>query len=118
MDNLNRRIAELRGWTNLAQIDGSHYAGTPPDCPPEDRRLIPNWLKDWTETGPLLDELVMGIKPLDDINLGHEINWHDGGKVIHVDIPIGTSYAGHYAEGDTLQRAICKAWVAWKGAQK
>ncbi len=102
---LNRRIAELRGWTEVHILDHL-VSGFPPD-PPHIRRSI-DYLDDWAACGPLLQELI-------------DADWHVG-LARSDDEQSDGKYAAfddgdHYASANTLQRAICEAWLAWREAQ-
>jgi hypothetical protein len=52
---LNRRPAELTGWTNIIELGGA-LLGTPPAGEPQCRSqaLVPDWAGDWSACGPLL----------------------------------------------------------------
>jgi len=51
----NKRLAELLGWSRIAEVGGA-LVGTPPAGAAESRgqALVPDWVGDWTATGPLL----------------------------------------------------------------
>ena len=52
---LNKKIAELHGWTSLFNIGGA-LMGTPPDKVPSMRNqaLVPDWAGDWKDCGELM----------------------------------------------------------------
>ncbi|MGK5050761.1 hypothetical protein [Janthinobacterium sp. RB2P8] len=53
----NKRLAELLGWTNIAELGGA-LVGTPPAGAAESRgqALVPDWAGDWAAIGPLAAE--------------------------------------------------------------
>lgn len=63
MSDLNRRIAELRGWTDITLQDLTYlgiesiHRGTSPDGT---RFVLPDYEHDWAACGPLAEELVSG----------------------------------------------------------
>jgi hypothetical protein len=52
---LNLKLAELLGWTNISQTNGALLGKPPPGhyCV-RDQALIPNWTNDWQHCGPLI----------------------------------------------------------------
>ena len=53
----NKRLAELLGWTNIAELNGA-LIGTPTAGVAESRgqALVPDWAGDWMAIGPLVAE--------------------------------------------------------------
>lgn len=53
----NKRLAELLGWSSLAEVGGA-LVGTPPAGAAESRgqALVPDWAGDWLAIGPLAAE--------------------------------------------------------------
>ncbi|OBV38076.1 hypothetical protein [Janthinobacterium psychrotolerans] len=53
----NKRLAELLGWTNIAEVGGA-LVGTPPAGAAESRgqALVPDWMSDWAAAGLLVVE--------------------------------------------------------------
>jgi hypothetical protein len=60
--DLNRRLALLRGWTNLTEANGA-LLGTPPAGAPRCREQaqVPDWAGDWRACGPLIAEQRMSL---------------------------------------------------------
>lgn len=55
--DMNRRLAELLGWTNITEVNVVRLSGIPPGPLLIDAlRLfpVPNWCGDWAACGPLL----------------------------------------------------------------
>lgn len=52
---LNRRLAELFGWTDILDVGGA-LLGSPPGGSPasRDQAKVPDWTGDWRECGPLM----------------------------------------------------------------
>jgi hypothetical protein len=52
-----KRLAVLRGWTEIVRMGGS-FLGNPPVGEPSCRgqAQIPQWTRDWRATGPLIGE--------------------------------------------------------------
>lgn len=52
-----KRLAELRGWTNIEDAGGA-LVGTPPDGAHASRgqAMVPQWCSDWNACGPLMVE--------------------------------------------------------------
>lgn len=76
---LNKRLAELLGWTNLFDAGGTLIG-----CPPggaansRDQAAVPNWAGDWAATGPLSAECRI------------DLEWaHDGSSAIAIINTIG-----------------------------
>jgi hypothetical protein len=61
--DLNCRLAELLGWTNITELSGA-LLGTPPAGLPECRgqALIPDWAGDWRDCGPLGSAHRIGVE--------------------------------------------------------
>jgi hypothetical protein len=57
-----RRLAELRGWTNLVDA-GNALIGTPPHGGVRGQAAVPCWTREWTACAPLIVEL--SIFPID-----------------------------------------------------
>jgi len=53
----NKRLAELLGWTKIAEVNGA-LVGAPPAGAAESRgqALVPDWAGDWAAIGPLSAE--------------------------------------------------------------
>lgn len=51
---LNKRLAELLGWTNVVDAGGA-LLGRPPGgaANSRDQAAVPNWAGDWAAAGPL-----------------------------------------------------------------
>lgn len=85
---LNRRLAEITGWTNIIELGGA-LLGTPPAGEPECRgqAKVPDWEGDWRDCGPLMVE--HDVYP-DDLDCDQKLRagyWEDMGHVaIVVDI--------------------------------
>ncbi|AYM76920.1 hypothetical protein D9M09_14765 [Janthinobacterium agaricidamnosum] len=60
----NKRLAELLGWSNIAEVNGA-LIGTPPAGAAESRgqALVPDWASDWAAAGPLAVEYNIVIEP-------------------------------------------------------
>jgi hypothetical protein len=71
---LNRRLAELTGWTNIIELGGA-LLGTPPAGQPQCRGQaeVPNWAGDWRDCGPLMSTYRIDVEQ----NRGSVIASHD-----------------------------------------
>ena len=70
----NKRLAELLGWTRIAEVGGSQL-GTPPAGAAESRgqALVPDWMGEWSAAGPLVVEYRV------------DLEWsHDGKDVVAI----------------------------------
>lgn len=58
----NKRLAELLGWTKIAEVNGA-LIGTPPAGAAESRgqALVPDWMGDWAAAGPLAAEYQVDV---------------------------------------------------------
>lgn len=61
---VNRRLAELLGWSRVAEVGGA-LVGTPPAGAAESRgqALVPDWTGDWAAAGPLLTQFDIRLPP-------------------------------------------------------
>ena len=61
----NKRLAELLGWTKIAEVNGA-LIGTPPAGAAESRgqALVPDWMGDWAAAGPLLAQFEIRLMPM------------------------------------------------------
>lgn len=53
----NKRLAELLGWTSIAEVNGA-LVGAPPAGASASRgqAMVPDWMDDWAAIGPLSAE--------------------------------------------------------------
>ena len=60
---LNRRLAELLGWTELFNAGGA-WLGRPPGGSQKSREQarVPDWTGDWAACGPLLSRYVRRLQ--------------------------------------------------------
>ena len=60
---LNRRLAELLGWTELFDVGGA-LLGRPPGGSPSsrDQAKVPDWVGDWIDCGPLQARYVRRLR--------------------------------------------------------
>jgi len=60
---INRRLAELLGWTEIVNVGGA-WLGRPPGGSPRsrDQALVPDWSGDWAACGPLLARYVRRLQ--------------------------------------------------------
>jgi hypothetical protein len=60
--DLNRRLATLLGWSDIIELGGA-LLGTPPAGESQCRgqALVPNWVGDWRDCGPLLGRYEISI---------------------------------------------------------
>lgn len=58
----NKRLAELLGWSNIAEVNGA-LIGKPPAGAAESRgqALVPDWMGDWSAAGPLLAQFEISL---------------------------------------------------------
>jgi hypothetical protein len=57
---LNRRLAQLLGWTEIVDVGGA-WLGRPPGGSQKsrDQAKVPDWCGDWAACGPLLSHCVV-----------------------------------------------------------
>jgi hypothetical protein len=67
-----RRLATLRGWTNLVDA-GKALIGKPPCGGVRGQAAVPCWARKWTACAPLMVEL--GIYPIDGTDHGTAYIW-------------------------------------------
>jgi hypothetical protein len=62
---LNKRLAELLGWTNIVPAGGA-LLGTPPGGAVNSRgqAAVPDWEGDWRACGPLIGEGRIALDPM------------------------------------------------------
>jgi len=103
-DDLNRRIAELRGEVQRVSTGG----GT--DVAPEIRQTWPRYDSDPAQSMVLLEELLNAFVYAD-LLIGRA---GPKGRIIHVSLPADANTPDYLAEGATLRQAVARAWLAWR----
>lgn len=61
----NKRLAELLGWSRIAEVAGA-LVGTPPPGAAASRgqALVPDWMGDWAAAAPLLAQFEIRLMPM------------------------------------------------------
>ena len=104
-EELNEVIAVKKGWKLWSCVDCMHeYWVTPNGGVDYNQSDPPDYTHSWELCGELLEEMAM-----DGGGISFMTKWHVDYKAGH------NTYK--MASADTPQRAICEAWLAWKGAE-
>ena len=103
--DLNRKIAEYKGWTEIDVCDGHGLVGLMPE--PDDGfiELAPHY-DEWPDAGELLEEMVESEIPVEFDCYGKQIGlrWSAPSKLEQ-----------HLSLADKLPAAIRAAYAEWKG---
>lgn len=102
-DNLRRKIAEARGWTNMIWTSDGNVIGKAPGA--KQRDYPPNQPTDMNAAVELLKEMPE-----------YFLTWN--GRWVICEIFDAPSFEFIIAQHTNPARAICEAWYAWHLAQE
>jgi hypothetical protein len=118
-DEIDIKIAELKGWTGIAPATHNNPAwGLMPGCTKHrEGAPIPRWSTDIAAAWGLVEEVMSAGVGYDLANVRHS-----NGNMTHEFIlydPIGGPNSKRYpAEENTAPLAICAAWLKWMEARQ